>query len=188
MPIYPKSPEYHCQFSNTQLLHFYRDHIQNQDIDQIILMGDSVGGALALLHAQLIKENGFRKADNIILFSPSLDLTYSRETEMKTYEPQDPMLKLDRVKILTELWRDNLLASHYWVSPIFGDLRDLGRTSIFVGTHEILYLDSVALKEKLEAIGAPHDYFEYGGMFHTFPLFPIPEGFDALKKIVKILS
>ena len=188
MPIYPKSPDYHCLFSNTQLLHFYRDYIQNQYVDQIILMGDSVGGAFALLHAQLIKENGYRKADNIVLLSPSLDLTYSREAEMKTYEPLDPMLKLDRVKTLTELWRDNLPADHYWVSPIFGDLKDLGRISIFVGTHEILYLDSVALKEKLEALGAPHDYFEYGGMFHTFPLFPIPEGFDALKKTVRILA
>ena len=186
MPIYPKSPDYHCLFSNTQLLHFYRDCIQNQDVDQIILMGDSVGGAFALLHAQLIRENGFRKADNIVMFSPSLDFTYSRETEMKTYEPIDPMLKLDRIKMLTELWRDNLPADHYWVSPIYGDLSGLGRISIFVGTHEILYLDSVALKEKLKAMRATSDYFEYEGMFHTFPLFPIPEGFDALKKIVGI--
>ena len=186
MPIYPKLPDYHCQFSNTQLLHFYRDYIQHQDVDQIILMGDSVGGAFALLHAELFKENGFRKADNIVLLSPSLDLTYSREAEMKAYEPLDPMLKLDRVKILTDLWRDDLPADNYWVSPIFGDLNGLGRISIFVGTHEILYLDSVALKEKLASLGAPYDYFEYEGMFHTFPLFPIPEGFDALKKTVRI--
>ena len=187
MPIYPKSPDYHCLFSNTQLLHFYRDYIQQQDVDEIILMGDSVGGAFALLHAQLIKENGYRKADNIVLLSPSLDLTYSREAEMKAYEPLDPMLKLDRVKILTDLWRDDLPAENYWVSPIFGDLNGLGRISIFVGTHEILYLDSVALKEKLASLGVPYDYFEYEGMFHTFPLFPIPEGFDALKRIVGIV-
>ena len=188
MPIYPKLPDYHCLFSNTQLLHFYRDCIQNQDVDQIILMGDSVGGAFALLHAQLIRENGFRKADNIVMFSPSLDFTYSREAEMKAYETLDPMLKLDRVKMLTELWRDKLPADHYWVSPIYGDLSGLGHISIFVGTHEILYLDSVTLKEKLKSMGVPFDYFEYEGMFHTFPLFPIPEGFDALKKIVEILA
>lgn len=188
MPIYPKSPDYHCIFSNQIMLDYYRDCIQNQDVDDIILMGDSAGGSAVLLQAQLYRENGYRKPSQLFMFSPSLDITYSREDEMRKYEPKDPMLKLDRVKTLTKLWREDLPADHYWASPIFGDLSGLGHITIIVGTHEVLYTDSIMLKEKLERIGASFDFWEYEGMFHTFPLFPVPDGFDALKRMVKMIK
>ena len=185
MPIYPKIPDYRCEFSNTQLLHFYRDCIQKQDVDEIILMGDSAGGNLALLQAQLIRENGYRKPDKLFLLSPCLDLSYANEADMRAREPFDPMLKTDRVKTLTDIWRQGLPATHHWASPVFGDLNGLGHITIFVGTHEILHTDSVMLRDKLIANNIDFNFYEYEGMFHTFPLFPVPEGFHAIRRMVK---
>lgn len=188
MPIYPKTPDYHCRFSNTQLIDFYKDCIQRQEADQIIFIGDSAGACIALLQAQLIRENGYRQPDQLFLLSPCLDLTYSNEADMRAREPLDPMLQTDRVKALTELWHEGLPAGHYWSSPVFGDLKGLPPIHIFVGTHEILHCDSVMLKERLESIDAPCSFHEYEGMFHTFPLFPIPEGFRAVRAITKTIA
>ena len=79
-------------------------------------------------------------------------------------------------------------ATHPWVSPYFGDFSGIDNLSVYYGTDEILKADVLLLKEKLDTIGKPAMFREYEGMFHTFAMFPIPEGFKAVKMIANSIK
>lgn len=187
MPIYPKSPDYHTSFSVSVVLDFLHSLLQTRRYDEIHLMGDSAGACMAMVAAQEVHQRGWQAHTTLTLLSPCLDLTYTHENEMRALQHLDPMLQFDRIKQITEVWRGELPASHPWVSPIFGDLRCLHNTSVYYGTNELLKVDVDILQEALEKQGLQAKFHEYEGMFHTFPLFPVPQGFEALKEMASTI-
>jgi acetyl esterase/lipase len=104
---------------------------------------------------------------------------------MRALQDLDPMLQLDRIITLNAIWQGDLPAVHPWVSPIFGDFSGLDNLNVYYGTNEILKPDALFLKERYEKAGKTGYFVEYENMFHTFPLFPIPQGFRAIKMIVE---
>ena len=188
MPIYPKSPEYNCEFCVTTLLDFYQHFIENQDYNEIHFVGDSAGACLCLVMAQEAAKMGWRKPKSLTLLSPCVDLSHSKKQEMRELQDKDPMLQLDRVIILNAVWQDNLPARHPWVSPVFGDFSGIDNLNVYFGSNEILKPDSLFLKEVYENSGKSGRFVEYEGMFHTFPMFPIPQGFAALREMVKEIN
>lgn len=184
MPIYPKSPEYHTSFSVNAVLDYLHQVIETKRYDEIHLMGDSAGACLAMVVAQEMHQRGWQEHNSLTLLSPCLDLTYAHEKEMLALQDLDPMLQFDRIKQITEVWRGELPADHPWVSPIFGNLRCLNNISVYYGSNEILKVDVELFREALAKVGMTADFREFEGMFHTFPMFPVPQGFAALKEIV----
>ena len=184
LPVYPKSPEYNCEPCVTTLLDFYQNAIDPLDYDEIHLVGDSAGAHLCLVVAQEAHKHGWRKPLTITLLSPCVDLSHSKEQEMRALQDRDQMLQLDRIILLNAIWQDNLPAQHPWVSPIFGDFSGIDHLSVYFGSDEILKADDLLLKETYEKAGKTGYFREYEGMFHTFPMFPVPEGFEVVKEIV----
>ena len=185
LPVYPKAPEYNCQYCVETLLDFYRRHIDFNRYDTLHFVGDSAGAHLCLVLAQEAHKNGWPKPNSITLLSPCVDLSHSKEQEMRALQDRDPMLQLDRVIYLNAVWQDNLPARHPWVSPVFGDFSGIDNLNVYYGTDEILKPDSLFLKETYEKAGKTGHFREFEGMFHTFPMFPIPDGFKALRVIAK---
>ena len=107
---------------------------------------------------------------------------------MRDLQDLDPMLQLDRIIMLNAIWQGKLPATHPWVSPIFGDFNGLDNLSVYYGTNEILKPDALFLKDTYERAGKTGYFREFEGMFHTFPLFPIPAGFIATKEIATIIK
>ncbi|MBR4390924.1 MAG: alpha/beta hydrolase fold domain-containing protein [Bacteroidales bacterium] len=186
MPIYPKAPEYQCAFNMEVMMDFYEREVLPRKAKRVILMGDSIGACIALTMAQEIHRRGWTPINGLVMVSPSVDITYPRVDQMMAIQPLDTMLKLDRIQTLMNLWRGDLPANHPWASPIYGDLTCLPeRTVLVYGGHEILKVDAEMLVEKLQQLGRPIFAKEYDGMFHTFPMFPVKEGFDAIREIVR---
>ncbi len=188
MPIYPKAPEYNCEFCINTLLDFYQHCIENQDYDEIHFVGDSAGGCLCLVIAQETAKKGWRRPKDLSLLSPCVDLSHSKAQQMRALQDLDPMLQLDRVIFLNAVWQDSLPATHPWVSPVFGDMNGIDNLNVYFGSNEILKPDSLFLKEIYENSGKSGHFIEYEGMFHTFPMFPIPKGFEVVKMIVKTIT
>jgi monoterpene epsilon-lactone hydrolase len=64
-------------------------------------------------------------------------------------------------------------------------MRGLPPTSVYVGDYDLLYQDSLALKQKLEAAGVQNTlHFEHGAL-HVYPLIPSPEGLRAQIEITR---
>lgn len=188
MPVYPKSPEYDCEYSVKTVLEYYQSISESKEYDEIHLVGDSAGGCLCLIVAQEAHKNGWQKPATTTLLSPCVDLSHTQEAAMRALQEKDTMLQLDRVITLNAIWQGNLPAQHPWVSPVFGDFSGVDNLSVYYGSDEILQPDDIFLKETYEKAGKTGHFFEYEGMFHTFAMFPIPDGFKAVREITDIIK
>ena len=188
MPVYPKSPEYDCAFSVQTVLDFYKSISESRQYDEIHLVGDSAGACLCLVVAQEAHKQGWQKPATTTLLSPCVDLSHTKEKEMRAIQDKDTMLQLDRIITLNAIWQGDLPATHPWVSPIFGDFNGIDNLSVYFGSDEILQPDDLFLKETYEKAGKIGHFYEYEGMFHTFAMFPIPEGFAATRKIAETIK
>ena len=188
LPVYPKSPEYTCAFSVQTLLDFYKNISESKQYEEIHFVGDSAGACLCLVLSQEAHKNGWQKPTTTILLSPCVDLSHTKEAEMRALQDKDTMLQLDRVIMLNAIWQGNLPVKHPWVSPVFGDFSGIDNLYVYYGSDEILQPDDLLLKETYEKAGKTGHFYEYEGMFHTFAMFTIPEGFRAVKEIAKDIS
>ncbi len=188
LPVYPKSPEYDCEYSVKTLLEYYKSISDSGQYDEIHLVGDSAGACLCLVVAQEAFKNGWQKPTSSTLLSPCVDLSHAKEKEMLALQDRDSMLQYDRIVILNATWQGQLSAQHPWVSPVFGDFSGIDNLSVYYGSDEILQPDDLFLKETYEKAGKTGLFREFEGMFHTFAMFPIPEGFRAVKMMVNSIN
>lgn len=188
MPIYPKYPDYHCVDNMAVMMDFYERYLMPMHAKHLVLMGDSFGGNVAMTMAQEIAKRGLQPISALVVMSPCVDNAYTHRDTMMALQPLDRMIKLERIESIMGGWQGELPPTHPWVSPIYGDLTCFpDRTMIIYGSDEILKADAVLLTEKMHEIDRPIKSLEYQGMFHTFPLFPVKEGFQALKEMVKLI-
>lgn len=186
MPVYPKYPEYHCVDDMTVLLDYYEHQVMTMGYKRILLMGDSFGGNVAMTMTQEIARRGWQSVSALVLLSPCVDNAFTRRDRMVALQPLDTMLKLERIETIMGGWQGELPPTHPWVSPIYGDLTAFpDKTLLIYGSHEILKVDAELLTEKMQALHRPIRSLEYEGMFHTFPMFPVKEGFEAVREIVR---
>ena len=188
LPVYPKSPEYTCSDTVPALLDFYKNISESKQYEEIHLVGDSAGAHLCLVVAQEAAKKSWQKPITTTLLSPCVDLSHTKEKEMRALQDKDTMLQLDRVIMLNAIWQGDLPVKHPWVSPVFGDFSGVDNLYVYYGSDEILQPDDLFLKEAYEKAGKTGHFYEYEGMFHTFAMFPIPDGFKAVKMIAQSIT
>ncbi|MBQ8161083.1 MAG: alpha/beta hydrolase fold domain-containing protein [Clostridia bacterium] len=160
---------------------------RNQHPDrQIILMGDSAGGGLALALCEYFARKGIAQPDRTILFSPWVDVNLENP-KIREYEKRDVFLSTS-LRVYGRWWAGDTGTDDYRISPLFGDVEGLDHITIFVGTNEILYPDIIQMYEKISASGHDHELIVGKEMSHVYPLFPIPEGKRALSYCCSIIN
>ena len=112
-------------------------------------MGDSAGGGLSAALTEQFKADGIRLPDELILLSPWVDISMENE-QIKEYEALDPFLTPTPLIICAEYWKGDLDVHDPRVSPTYGDLKGIRNVTVFSGTAEILYPDSVKFFRKLD--------------------------------------
>ncbi|RRD94192.1 alpha/beta hydrolase [Clostridiales bacterium COT073_COT-073] len=184
LPVYPKTPWHDFTEAYDLVSKLYEKISREEDI---ILMGDSAGGGLALGVAQYFHTLELKEPLGIITFSPWLDLTMENPA-IKEYEKVDPWLRLASSLPIAKSWANGTELTDYRISPTFGDLQGLNNVTVFVGTREILYPDIIKFTEKMKQKNMDFQLFIGEGLNHVYPLFPIPEGAEAIAELVKILE
>ena len=177
MPIYPKAPKNNYQNTYPILLKLYNEILNSVDTpNQITLMGDSSGGTLALGLGHLLAQENIEQPKDIIALSPWVDIA-TQNPEIKNYEVLDPMLTVWLSQKEAKLWAiDEENMQDPLVSPLFSNnFEKMAKTTIFVGTNEILYPDNELLHEKLLSLGIEHNFIVKKNMMHDYAIFPIPE-------------
>ena len=85
-------------------------------------------------------------------------------------------------------WAGDLDLKDYRVSPLFGEVSKLPKTTIFVGTHEEIYNDVLNFYNKLEENDVDVELNMGLGMNHVYPIYPlIPESKEAFNHIVNVI-
>lgn len=188
VPDYPLAPESTCIETYRFLGEVYAKLVAGNRYKSVVFMGDSAGGGLALGLAMKIRDEGMRQPQQIILFSPWLDVSMT-SPEVSRLENCDKILSVHALKEAGQKYAGGLPLTDYRVSPIYGSFYGLGKISVFTGTNEVLFADAQKLGQLLADQKADFNYFEYPGMFHDFILVTGLKGTrDVIEKVVKYLS
>lgn len=188
MPIYPKYPDYHCVDNMAVMMDYYERVISPMQAKKVVLMGDSFGGNVAMTMTQEIAKRGLKPVTGLVLMSPCVDNAFTQRDKMLALQPLDVMIKLERIETIMGGWQGELPPTHPWVSPVYGDLNAFPDDTLLIyGSDEILKADAELLTNRMKELGRPIQPLEYQRMFHTFPLFPVREGFDAIQQITKLV-
>ena len=186
--VYPKEPAYNCEDAYRMCTAFLLHYMEENECGKTVFMGDSAGGGLALGLAETLRdEAGGSLPKELILISPWVDLTMTNP-EMKDYVQSDPMLGIEGLHRMGEVWAGSLPLEDPRVSPLFGDLSGLPPVTLTTGTREILYPDSVLLAQKLTEAGSECTILVGEGMIHCFPICPIPEAKEAQTLIWNVIT
>ncbi len=183
-PIYPLAPNHTYEETYNIVENLYGLILKFNK--PVIIMGDSAGGGLSASFCEYLGENDLTQPKHLILISPWVDVSMSGDYE--EYEELDPMLGVDGLREMGEAWAGDLDSKDYKVSPLFGDIKKLPRTTIFVGTHEIFYPDIIKFFNKLNNNGIDVEVNIGEEMTHVYPLYPmVPESKEAFKHIVEVI-
>lgn len=174
-PVYPLAPKHSCNETLDLITDLYNEYSN----DNIILMGDSAGGGFVLSFCQHLNRVNLSQPDNVVVFSPWVDVSMDNDYDSKS----DPILGEVGLRQIGKSWAGDLDTKNYKVSPLYGDNTNLPRTLIFVGDNEIFYKDVLKYAENLERDNVDYRLIVGEGLFHIYPLFPMPETRTAFKEI-----
>jgi acetyl esterase/lipase len=179
-PVYPLAPNHNANEAYAIITGLYERLIQD---DNVIMMGDSAGGGFVHSFCQYLKTIGLPQPKQIITFSPWVDISMSNPP----YDSEsDPILGEIGLREIGKSWAGELDTQDYRVSPLFGDNTGLADMLIFVGENEIFYRDIKKYVENLKEDGVNVKLIVGNGLFHIYPLFPMPEAKMAFKEIKEI--
>lgn len=163
-----------------EFLELVRKEVAKTDLP-VVLAGDSAGGGLALAIAQLPAWQKLTK--KLILIAPWVDSEWSYE-DFEVYENRDPWLLSQSLRYIAIVWSNRGDYRRLEVSPLRGKMAGLPPTSIYIGDYDLLYLDALALKEKLTTAGIEKTLHFEPGALHVYPLIPSPEGLRGAASIM----
>jgi cyclohexanone monooxygenase len=140
---------------------------QGYKASDIVLAGDSAGGALALALAIQLRDQGAPQPAGLALISPVTDPTFSGGS-MAALATTDPMIRKGWIEQGVAWYRcPPGTPSH---TPLAGSLHGLPPIHIQVGDQEILLSDSVRLAEHAQACGVDCRLEIHRGRWHVFHL------------------
>jgi acetyl esterase/lipase len=184
---YPVAPENGYADTIDMVLKSYQFLLENYSHSQIVIMGDSAGGGLALALAQELHRNYLPQPDCLILLCPWLDTTLSNP-DIEAFEKKDSLLSKKALISAGKHYAKDTDRTNPLISPLYGIFEGLAPIYLFAGTHDLLTADARKLNELLKNSGVRLNYHEFDHMFHVWMFFPIPEAKKALCQIVQIIA
>ncbi len=168
-PEYPLAPEHNAVQAFEMLSGLYGEMLKEAPAHEIAVMGDSTGGSLALGLGMYLRDHGVPQPNNLILFSPGVDIMLWRTPEEVAYNRKLVEAGLNAVSsnaqsTIMDWWRGDLPETDYRVNSTFGDMRGLAPMTVFVGSAEnesIMKFVAKAAEQRVpvkywEKMNAPH--------------------------------
>ena len=152
----------------------------------VVVAGDSAGGNLALVLCHQLKQAGRQLPGRLVLMSPWTDMTASGRSYTQR-AAMDPTITLDYIHAVREVYAGGNELTSPLLSPLFGDFRGFPPTLVQVGSNEILYSDSLRLRERMQAAGVHCQLEVWEDMWHVFQMVPIRKAALAMEHIGQFL-
>ena len=178
-PLYPLAPEASAAEVTAFGLAAYEAFLASHG-GPFIMGGDSAGGGLTAVVAQMARDKGLRPAAGLLLVCPWLDGSGDHPDQV-AIEERDCILTLGGIRAAAKLYAHDLPIEDPRVSPIHGDWQGLPPILCFGGGDDILVTDARALKAKLPDMR----YIETAGLMHVWPIFFLRESREAQAQITE---
>ena len=188
VPDYPLTPEASCEATYDFIEGLFTGLITEYPAKRIVFMGDSAGGGLALGFTQQLRDENKMQPEQIIIFSPWLDVTMSNPL-LEILDKKDNLLSINGLKNAGQKYAADLDLKDFRVSPVYGDLTGLCRISLFTGTRDLLNADAQKFKQRMKEQKISFNYFEYPDMFHDWVIITsLKESLDVIDKVDKLVN
>ena len=183
---YPLAPEHTADKTHEVLMKAYKSVTQKNINDKFYFFGDSAGGGLALAFLQEARDkNVMPFPEKTVLMSPWPDISMTNK-EIKKFEKKDPLLPVQSLIKIGKQYAGNLDLKSPLVSPIYGNMDNLGEILLLFGTNEVLYPDCMKLSDMLNvAKGTVVEPYIGENLCHDWILAPLKETDEALDAIGK---
>lgn len=187
VPIYPLAPGATAKDIVPATGELLRQLLEDAGPARVTVVGNSAGANLGLAAAQWLRDSGYRQPHGLVLISPGLDASVSRPEQI-AIAARDPMQDIPGLLEAGRLYAGELDLAHPYVSPLNGDIHGLAPLTVFSGTLDLLYPDSVDLAAKARASGVAVELHLRQGQPHNYAGMPTPEGRQARAVILRLLA
>lgn len=182
-PDYPMPPEVDMPTMRKWAVSHFKHIARTYPNSPIIVAGDSAGANYALRLAQTLPKTVRKKVAHLFLLYPWTNL--SRDPDDYTVHSEEALLFNEGLPDAAARFAGGKPVDHPAVSPVFGEMGDLPRTSVYSGDKDMLFPDAVELANKLSQAGALEAHNVAVGYAHDYWIFPSPDGKKALKELAK---
>ncbi|WP_271600488.1 MULTISPECIES: alpha/beta hydrolase fold domain-containing protein [unclassified Bradyrhizobium] len=183
VPIYPLAPRATAKDVVPATAELLRMLLEDAGEAKVTVVGNSAGAGLALAACQWLRDRGHRQPNRLMLISPAADASLGRP-EQAEIAVRDPIQDIPGMIEAARLYAGELDVGHPFVSPLNGAFRALAPMTIFSGTRDLLYPDSVDLAVRARAAGVPVELHLWRDQPHNYALMPTPEGRRARAMIL----
>jgi acetyl esterase/lipase len=187
VPIYPLAPRATAKDVVPATAELLRMLLEDAGAAKVTVAGNSAGAGLALAACQWLRDRGHRQPDRLVLISPAADASVSRAEQVEIAR-RDPIQDIPGIREAGRLYAGALDVGHPFVSPLNGAFRGLAPMTIFSGTRDLLYPDSVDLAVRARAAGVPVELHLLRDQPHNYALMPTPEGRQARAIILREIA
>lgn len=189
---YRTAPEHLYPTALEDAVHAYEGILaRGVQAENIVLVGDSAGGNLALALALHLKEHNLPQPGVIALASPWTTMEHREGTSRTTKERADQVLGLgtplyEAVR-MGDYGGTQMAQTDPPLSPIYADLTGLAPILIQTGGNELFITENEELAAKATADGVDVTLTVYAGMPHDFALL-FPEMEDSVRSLKEIAA
>ncbi|WP_273867773.1 alpha/beta hydrolase [Serratia odorifera] len=186
MPDYRLAPEYPFPTPVTDTVDAYEWLIeQGVDASNIVLVGESAGGAMVVTVMVAARNRGLRLPAGGVSISPWANLEHSGAS-MTNREGLDPLNTKAGLDLLARTFLGDALPNHPMASPVFADVTELPPILIQIGENELMLSDAIRLATHLSDNRVRVNLEVWPGMFHAWHFFSTlqPEALQAIESSV----
>jgi monoterpene epsilon-lactone hydrolase len=181
---YRLAPEHPFPAGLEDALAAYRFLLENGiEPRNIVILGDSAGGGLALSLVLALKQQGAPLPCAVVLLSALTDLSLTNPSQ-RFNRWRDTLLPVRRDMQGYKIYRGKAPADHPLLSPVFGNFRDFPPIFAQVSSTETLLDDTLRVARKARGQGVDFDVEVWEGLPHDWHIFGmIPEAGEALARV-----
>lgn len=189
LPAYRLAPEHPFPAASQDSLAAW-DALLEKGVDpgQVVLFGDSAGGALCLGLLGQLRDAGRAMPACALLISPATDLS-SIGRSIIDNEQSDSMFRLSTVMLFRHWYLGNNKPTDPLASPYWGDFSGFPPLMFQVSGAEVLLDNSVMAEARARSQGVTTKISIWPDMPHDFTLFGVlPEARKALSELAEFAS
>ena len=187
---YALAPEHPFPAGLTDCFNVYSELQARHGAQNMILVGESAGGTLAMGLCHMAKKRSIPLPRAIVLFSPPTECADDLPSHSANLDT-DCTVGNHRLEASYEYYQTtdrNILLSPE-ASPLYGDLTGFPPAMVFVSDSEVLKDDSVLLAKKMKEQGVPCTLEIGHNMVHVWPLLiGIPECRASMDRAVEFIN